>query len=134
MPLFKRSAAEIFAGKSEDQSVPEYRVAAWASYDLKKHMREQPFTINVPEDIVWTVSQVDDDLYEARGVLNLPIEMRLRLNHETGELTKDRVILNGEKRFDVREHRSKGFDPLSAVNVDEARVQAFNRYTKNISE
>ena len=60
--------------------------------------------------------------------------MRLRLNHETGELTKDRVILNGEKRFDVREHRPKDFDPLSVVNVDEARVQAFSRYSKNISE
>ena len=134
MPLFKRSAAEIFAGKSDDKSIPEYRVAAWASYDLKKHMREQPFTINVPEDIVWTVSQVDDDLYEARGTLNLPIEMRLRLNRETGELTKDRVILNGEKRFDVREHRPKDFNPLDAVNVDEARVQAFARYNKNMSD
>ncbi len=134
MPLFKRSAAEIFSGKSEDQSVPEYRVAAWASYDLKQHMREKPFTINVPEDIVWTVSQVDEDLYEARGTLNLPIEVRLRLDKETGELTKDRVILNGEKRYDAREHRPKDFNPLDAVNVDEARVQAFTRYNKNISD
>lgn len=134
MPLFKRSAAEIFAGKGGDKSIPEYRVAAWASYDLKQHMREQPFTINVPEDIVWTVSQVDEDLYEARGTLNLPIEMRLRLNRETGELSKDRVILNGEKRFDARERRAKDFNPLDAVNVDEARVQAFTRYSKNISE
>ena len=134
MSLFKRSAAEIFAGNSDDQSIPEYRVAAWASYDLKKHMREEPFTVDVPDDSVWTVSQVEDDLYEAHGVISLPVEMRLRLDRETGELTKDRVILNGEKRFDVREHRPESFDPLGSVNVMQAQAQAFNRYTKNISE
>ena len=131
MALFRRNAADIFAGKNDDTSMPEYRVAAWASYDLKEHMREKPFTINVPEDIMWTVVQVDDDLYEARGVLHLPIEMRLRLT-EDGELVKDRVILNGEKRYDAREEK-KVFDPLASVDVDAARVQAFTQYQRNLT-
>ena len=59
--------------------------------------------------------------------------MRFKLDEETGALVKQRVYIDGTKRYDVREHKPKGFDPLDAVDVDEARVQAFNRYSKNIS-
>lgn len=114
-------------------ATPEYRVAATATVDLREHMEKNPHKVITADNITWEVDRDEDGLYVAKGDLTVPVEMRFKLNEETGELVKQRVVIDGTKRYDVREHKPKDFDPLDAVDVDEARVQAFSRYNKNIS-
>lgn len=114
-------------------ATPEYRVAATATVDLREHMEKNPHKVITADNITWEVDRDEDGLYVAKGDLTVPVEMRFKLNEETGELIKQRVVIDGKKRYDVREHKPKDFDPLDTVDVDEARVQAFSRYNKNIS-
>ncbi len=112
---------------------PEYRVAATATVDLREHMEKNPHKIITADNITWEVDRDEDGLYVAKGDLTVPVEMRFKLDEESGELVKQRVYVDGTKRYDAREHKPKDFNPLDAVDVDEARVQAFARYNKNMS-
>ena len=112
---------------------PEYRVAAFASVDLREHMEKNPHKIITADNITWEVTRDSDGLYVAKGDLSVPVEMRFKLD-DNGELIKQKVVIDGKKRFDVREQEDKAFDPLSTVNIDEARVQAYTRYRDNMGD
>ena len=110
---------------------PEYRVAAFATVDLREHMEKAPHKIITADNITWEVTKSEDGLWVAKGDLTVPVEMRFS-EDEAGELHKARVVIDGTKRFDIRDHEKDQADPLASVNVDEARVQAFTQYSKNI--
>ncbi|MGN0073610.1 MAG: hypothetical protein ACI36W_07470 [Coriobacteriales bacterium] len=114
---------------------PEYRVAACATVDLRENMEEDPLEIITPDNITWEVEKLDDGEYVAKGKLSVPIEMKFDLEPDTGRLVKQKVVIDGIKRYDIREDGiDRVFDPLDTVDVDQARAQAFNRYKNNISE
>ena len=125
--------AAVTLDPNAKNTTPEYRVAATATVDLREHMEKEPHKVITADNITWEVERDEDGLYVAKGDLTVPVEMRFKLDEETGALIKQRVYVDGTKRFDVREHKPKDFDPLDAVDVDGARAQAINRYSKNIS-
>ena len=128
-----RPAAVTLDPKAKNVT-PEYRVAACATVDLRENMEEDPLEIITPDNITWEVEKLDDGEYVAKGNLAVPIEMKFDLEPETGRLVKQKVVIDGKKRFDAREQEKKTFDPLSTVNIDEARVQAYSRYRDNMGD
>ena len=96
-------------------------------------MEANPHKIITADNITWEVTRDSEGLYVAKGDLSVPVEMRFKLD-DNGELIKQKVVIDGKKRFDAREQEEKTFDPLSTVNVDEARVQAYSRYRDNMGD
>lgn len=114
---------------------PEYRMAVCATVDLRENMDKDPLEIITSDNITWEVVRDEDGAYIARGNLSVPIEMKFDLDVESGKLVKQRVVIDGARRYDIREDGiDRVFDPLGAVNVDEARTQAFSRYRSNMSQ
>ena len=87
-------------------------------------MEKNPHKIITADNITWEVTRDSEGLYVAKGDLSVPVEMRFKLD-DNGELIKQKVVIDGKKRFDAREQEEKTFDPLSTVNVDEELVNKF---------
>ena len=51
-------------------TTPEYRVAAFASVDLREHMEKNPHKIITADNITWEVTRDSEGLYVAKGDLS----------------------------------------------------------------
>lgn len=123
-------------GKEERHGIPDYRVAAFASLDLKQHMTDAAegfhFEKSV-QDIDWKVKH-EKGYYVAEGELRVPFKMYFTAEDDKEDaLFVERVVCNGKRVFDARVSDDEDDeDPNFGMDVDSVRAESFVRYQSNI--
>ena len=103
-------------------TTPEYRVAAFASVDLREHMEKNPHKIITADNITWEVTRDSEGLYVAKGDLSVPVEMRFKLD-DNGELIKQKVVIDGKKRFDNYTHGMLGANAVATFALAKSSAE-----------
>ena len=122
--------------KQEEHKIPDYRVAAFASLDLKQHvsanMENFHFEKGV-QDIDWKVKH-EKGYYVAEGELRVPFKMYFTAQDDKEDaLFVERVVCNGKRLFDARvDDEEDEDDPNFGIDMDSARAESFVRYQSNI--
>ena len=123
--------------KNKQAGIPDYRVAAFASLDLKEHMEAHPDAFQFgkqAQKIDWKVQQ-EKGYYVAEGVLSIPVKMFFTAKDDKEDsLTVERVVCSGKRIYDSRVDDEDEKDPNYGMDVDSARVESFARYQSNISK
>ncbi len=122
--------------KQEQHKIPDYRVAAFASLDLKQHVSENVGNFQFEkcvQDIDWKVGH-EKGYYVAEGELRVPMKMYFTAQDDKEDaLFVERVVCNGKRLFDARvDDEEDEDDPNFGIDVDSARAESFVRYQSNI--
>ena len=122
----------LFGNSSSDKRLPEYRVAALASFDLEEHLKENPLTVDRPGHIEWMVNEDDEGRLVARGAIRIPVELYF-IPEEDGENAEvERVVINGKRQFDTRVEEEEEEDNTFGIDMTRARTQSFNVYRNSM--
>ena len=122
--------------KEKKGGIPDYRVAAFASLDLKEHMLEHPESFHFEKqtkDIDWKVRR-EKGYYIAEGELRVPVKMYFTAEDDKEDaLFVERVVCAGKRLFDARVSEDEDEDdPNYGIDVDSVRAESFVRYQSNI--
>lgn len=128
---FRPSTIEI-DGETELSSL-EYRAAAYAKLDAEEHISKEPIIIDTAKNITWEVEEDDDDIYVVSGTVEVPIEIRLRLDRETKEFSKTRVTVLGRRIYDERTTPEISSGPYYGADSLREAVEARANARKNAS-
>ena len=122
--------------KNKQGGIPDYRVAAFASLDLKEHMEAHPDAFQFgkhAQKIDWKIQQ-EKGYYVAEGDLTIPVRMFFTAEGDNEDtLAVERVVCAGKRIYDSRVDDQDESDPNFGMDVDSARVESFVRYQNNIT-
>ena len=122
--------------KEQKGGIPDYRVAAFASLDLKEHMLANPDHFQFDKhisNIDWKI-EYEKGYYVAEGELRIPVKMYFTAEDDKEDtLAVERVICHGKRVFDARVPEDEDEDdPNYGMDVDSVRAESFVRYQSNI--